>query len=162
MIKIACSKYSDLDSLVINKASELGLPLIGGTALEVWANFYNVPGVRKRSDNDLDFISDDLEQISEFQSWVRKNIDPSKVEVDVMHVLSHDFSEYIREVNGILIMAPEYLLWSKLTRSDRSEKDIKDIKWILTIDQMSDEDLSYALENLGVTNEEIELIENLL
>lgn len=59
-------------------------------------------------------------------------------------------------------MAPEYLLWAKLVRSDRSQKDLTDIKWILSIDQMSDKDISYALENLGVTDEEIELIESLL
>ncbi|MBE6334240.1 MAG: hypothetical protein E7071_05385 [Bacteroidales bacterium] len=161
-IKIAYSKYSDFDDKVIYKASELGLPLIGGTALEVWANYYNVPGVRKRSNNDLDFISNDLPQINEFQSWVRENIYSSKVKVDVMHVQSHDFSEYIREVNGVLIMAPEYLLWSKFIRSDRSDKDIKDIKWLLTIEQMSDEDLSNALVDLGVTDEEIETLNNLL
>lgn len=161
-IKIACSKYSDFDDKVIYKASELGLPLIGGTALEVWANYFNVPGARKRSNNDLDFISNDLPQINEFQSWVRENIDSSKVQVDVMHVQSHDFSEYIREVNGVLIMAPEYLLWSKLIRSDRSDKDLKDIKWLLTIEQMSDEDITYAFENLGVTDEEIELIKSLV
>ena len=72
------------------------------------------------------------------------------------------FSEYIREVNGALIMAPEYLLWSKLVRSDQSDKDLKDIEWLLTIEQMSDKDISYALENLRVTDEEIELIESLL
>ena len=162
MIRIACSKYSDLDDLVLNQASKSGLPLIGGTALEVWANYYSIPGVRKRSDNDLDFISSDLSQISEFQDWVRDNIDLDKVKVDIMHVTSHDFTPYIREVNGLLIMAPEYLLWSKLIRSDRSEKDLTDIKWILTIEQMSDDDLSTALEDLGVTDEEIELIESLL
>ena len=39
LVKISCSKYSDLDDLIIAKASELGIPLIGGTALEILADF---------------------------------------------------------------------------------------------------------------------------
>ena len=162
MKKIACSKYSDLDDRVIHKASELGLPLIGGTALEVWANYYNVSGVRKRSDNDLDFISNHSTVIREMQEWVKKHIPTDKVKVDILFVKSHDYSDFIRDVDGTLIMAPEYLLWSKLTRSDRSDKDIKDIKWILSIEEMSDDDLSFALETLGVTDDEIEVLSNLI
>ena len=60
---ICCNKYSDLDDLIIRKAFELGLVLIGGTALEILANRHKVAGARKRSDNDLDFLSNDKNQI---------------------------------------------------------------------------------------------------
>lgn len=159
--KISCSKYSDLDDMVINKATDLGLPLIGGTALEVWANHYGTPGVRKRSDNDLDFISSDGEVNQEFSNWVKENIPSDKVKVDIHFVQSHDFTNYIRSVDGTLIMAPEYLLWSKLTRSDRSNKDIKDIQWILSISQLTDEEINNALDDLGVTENEFELLNSL-
>lgn len=49
--RVQCSRYSDLDDKIIAKASSLGIPLIGGTALEVLASHYGVSGVRKRSNN---------------------------------------------------------------------------------------------------------------
>lgn len=158
--RIACSKYSDLDDLVIAKASELGLPLIGGTALELLSNYYNVQGVRKRSDNDLDFLSDDIASIGIFQDWLQENIDPSKVQVDVYTQVPKNYKDYIMDVDGILVMKPQYLIWSKLTRW--SDKDIQDIKWLLTIPQMTDKDLNTALDDLGVTQEEFDKLVNLL
>lgn len=46
--KIKCSYYSDLDEQVIEKATELGMPLIVSTALEILANHYDTSGVRKK------------------------------------------------------------------------------------------------------------------
>ena len=158
-MKIQCSKYSNLDDKVISKATSLGLPLIGGTALEIWASHYNHPGVRKRSDNDLDFIAVPGDHSSEFRIWVQQNIPSDKVEVDLMYIRSHDISEYKVFVDGVLTMTLGYLLWSKLTR--RTEKDIQDIKWIMSISQLSDEEIVNTFEDLGVTEEEIDFITNL-
>lgn len=158
--RIACSRYTDLDEIVIHKMTELGIPLIGGTALEIWAKVTNTPNVRKRSDNDIDGISSDLYKVSQFNQWASKNIDPDKVETDIMLVRSHDFTPWITVVDGILIMKPEYLLWSKLTR--RTEKDRQDIKWILSIDSLSDEDIQYVLDTLGLTQEEADFLNSIL
>lgn len=160
MKRIQCSRYSDLDEQVIRKASELGLPLIGGTALEVLAGYYGTPGVRKRSDNDLDFLTTDRKKIIEFKKWLVKNIDPDKVQVDVYVDAPKNYKDYIMNVDGTLVMRPEYLMWSKLTRA--SEKDIKDIKWLLSIRQVTDEEISTAMEDLGLTEKEINLLETLL
>lgn len=154
--KIKCSRYTDLDEKVIAKASELGMPLIGGTALEVIANEMNVPGVRKRSNNDLDFLSTDRFKITEFKKWLFKNIDPDKVQVDIYVDAPKNYKHYIMSIDGILVMRPTYLIWSKLTRG--SEKDLRDIKWLLTIDQVSDGEISAAMEDLGLTEKEIELL----
>lgn len=159
--KICCSRYSDLDDKVIEYATSLGLPLIGGTALEIWASATNTPGVRKRSDNDLDFIALSCKQIEDFRAWLISNIDPDIVKTDI-YVGDSNITPYIKEVNGVLVMSLPYILWSKLTRPDRSEKDIQDIKWISTVSQVTDEELVECLEDLGVTAEEINLLNSIL
>ena len=159
MKRIACSHYSDMDDLVINKATEIGLPLIGGTALEVLSNYYKVPGVRKRSDNDLDFLATDAGDIEEFSQWLRTNIDPDKVKVDI-YLEDENALTYSMMADGTLVMKPEYLIWSKLTRSDRSQKDIDDIRWLTSIPDLSDEDISSCLDDLGVTTEEFNYLIN--
>ena len=156
---IACSKYSDLDDLVINKASELNLPLIGGTALEIWASYFGRDDVRKRSDNDLDFITNRASDVKKLQEWVVSNIDSTKVTVDVYYVKSHDISKYICNINSTLVMDIVYILWSKLIRA--SKKDLIDCKWILSIDEISDEELVTKLEDLGLTESEVNLLNSL-
>ena len=141
--KIKCSYYSDFDEQVIEKATEFGMPLIGSTALEIMANHYGTSGVRKRSNNDLDFLSDDKAKIAKLRKYLVNNIDPDKVKVD-----------------GVLVMSPAYLIWSKLTRW--LEKDQTDIKWLLTIKQLSDDEINNTLDDLGVIQEEFERLESLL
>lgn len=159
-VRIACSKYSDLDDKVINKASELGFPLIGGTALEILADYYKVDGVRKRSDNDLDFISKDNKNKYYFMSWVQENIDPEKVDVDFYDEAPNNYKDYIMNVNGVLVMSPTYLMWSKLTRG--TNKDITDVKWLLSIPQLTDNEIVEAMEDLILTDDEIDLLQSLL
>ena len=158
--RVACSRYSDLDDKVIKKATEMGIPLIGGTALEVWAAATETEGVRKRSDNDLDFIVGSLDKSREFSKWVKENIDPSKVKVDLMLVRSHDFKPYRTLVDGVLVMKPEYLLWQKLTRG--SDKDKQDIKWLLSISDLSDEAIETVINELGITQEEYDLLMSIM
>lgn len=160
VVRISCSRYSDLDDSVIKKATDLGMPLIGGTALELWAKATGTPGVRKRSDNDLDFLSNSVSKTTKFDSWVRKEVDTDKVKTDVMLVRSHDFSKWETVVDGVLTMKLQYLLWSKLTRG--SEKDKQDIKWILSVKQLKDEDIQEILDELGLTEREANLLEECL
>lgn len=159
-VRISCSRYSDLDDQVIKKATEFGLPLIGGTALELWAKATNTPGVRTRSDNDLDFIANNLAKVHSFDDWVRESSDPDKVKTDVMLVRSHDFTPWITMVDGVLTMRPEYLLWSKLTRG--SQKDKQDIKWILSIKDLPDSAIQKVLDELGLTQQEADLLSECL
>lgn len=157
--RIQCSRYSDLDDKIISKASSLGFPLIGGTALEILADYYSVDGVRKRSNNDLDFLSKDNKNKLYFMSWIQENIDPDKVEVDFYDEAPKQYKNYILDINGILVMNPVYLIWSKLIRG--SEKDITDIKWLLSIPQISDKEIIDGMEDLGLKDEEIELLQSL-
>lgn len=158
--KIKCSYYSDLDESVIEKASSLGMPLIGGTALELIANFYNASGVRKRSNNDLDFLSKSRKEIGELRKWLRENIDPDKVQVDVYTEAPSNYRDYIINIDGVLVMSPIYILWSKLQRW--SDKDQQDIKWILSISDLTDDEISQGLDDLKLTKEEIERLESVL
>lgn len=160
MLKIQCSRYSDLDDIVIAKASEMGLPLIGGTALEIWAGETGHFGVRTRSQNDLDFIASDEHTAKEFGKWVRENIDTSKVKVDVMLTRSVDFSPYVKEVHGVKVMSLPYILWSKLSRA--SKTDLQDIKWILTNPSVSDDELNDIFADFGLTKKEESLLMNVM
>lgn len=159
--KIQCSRYSDLDDLVIEEASKLGLPLIGGTAMEIWSSELGVEGVRKRSDNDLDFVTDKTALEYLFTDWCIENIDPDKVQVDIFKEESKNFpKELIRNVNGVLVMDPIYLIWHKVQRA--TKKDKQDLKWLLSFVDI--EELSYWLDadKLGITEEEESLINSLL
>lgn len=153
--KINYSQYSIYDEQVILKASSLGMPLIGGTALEVLASVFNKSDVRKRSDNDLDFATNSEQAKDDLQKWVQQQVDAEKVQVDVFLINSHILPKpLIIEVDGVLVMSPEYLIWSKLHRL--SEQDKKDIKWLLTITDACKLELWF--ESLGVTETELEQI----
>lgn len=158
--RVQCSRYSDLDDKIIAKASSLGIPLIGGTALEVLASYYGVSGVRKRSNNDLDFLTKDNKNKLYFMNWVRENVDSDKVQVDFYDEAKKNYRDYILDIDGILVMNPVYLIWSKLIRA--SKKDLTDIKWLLTIPQLTDEEISEGMDDLGLKKSEIALLESLL
>lgn len=153
------TKYSPYDELIILKASALGMPLIGGTALEVLDGAYGKSGVRKRSDNDLDFTTNSDKAKDALQQWVKANVDTDKVQVDVYLVKSHILpKQLIKNANGVLVLEPEYIIWSKLQRL--SEQDKKDIKWLLTIADASK--LEFWLETLEITDAEVGHINELI
>ena len=157
--RLACSRYSDFDEQIISQASTLGLPLIGGTALELLGAHFNKSGFRKRSDNDLDFASNDKSVIDEFSAWLRSNVDPKKVKVDVMHILSHSLPEdHILNLGGVLVMSPEYIIWSKTRRF--LEKDVTDIKWLLTIADF--DKLEALIDSLGFTNKNLDNLNEII
>lgn len=154
--------YSRLDVPTIVTATKLKLPLIGGTALEMWANYYNIPTSCPRSENDIDFISDSDGKTAALVDWVRtvRQQTKRKYSVDVFQVRSHYFLKYAVYMGDVLVMNLPYLLWSKLIRFE--ERDIIDIKWILSISAISDEEISEVLEDLGVTDEEIERLNKII
>lgn len=163
-MRIVCSKYSDLDELVIQKASSLNLPLTGGTALEVWADYFNRTDVRKRSDNDIDIIRlRDYESL-EFQKWIKSDIDFTKVKVDFAPASPSKrlTDKFVTTVNGVVIMTLPYIAWAKIVREDRSVKDFTDLKWIFSITQISDDEFSEAFNILGLTDEQIDYLNKVL
>lgn len=93
-------------------------------------------------------------------SWIQENIDPDKVEVDFYDEAPKQYKNYILDIDGILVMNPVYLIWSKLIRA--SKKDLTDIKWLLSIPQLTDEELSEGMDDLGLKKSEIALLESLL
>ena len=162
LVKIKCSRYTEVDEIIINEATKLGLPLIGGTALEILASAYNIPGVRKRSDNDIDVIAYDLDTLNSFikkskEILKQHNLTAEDVKIDAYLTDKNIVKNFSFKVDGVLLMKPEWLLHSKLVRGTD-----KDIKWLLKIPQMTDDDINYALDTLGVTTEEFELLTSLL
>lgn len=114
-------------------------------------------GVRKRSNNDLDFLTKDNKNKLYFMNWVRENVDYDKVQVDFYDEAKKNYRDYILDIDGILVMNPVYLIWSKLIRA--SKKDLTDIKWLLTIPQLTDEEISEGMDDLGLKKSEIALLE---
>ena len=173
------SKYHELDDEIIKTASKYDIYLIGGTAIEIWLNHLNIKGWRKRSNNDFDFISyhgnpgikkfaqflldkglvmenEDLSNIMDFFKLVED--DKVILEVDLMTDASKTTFNFKKTLNGIKLMSPIYLFYSKFDRyavldpikhKDRYEKDSKDLIDILKIiDKLKlDEDLEKALNS---------------
>lgn len=156
-LRIDYTRYSPYDDMVIKQATAMDMPLIGGTALELWAYAFGVPCVRKRSDNDLDFLAHSLAQAEAFQAWVRTHIDVNKVQTDVMLVESYNFQPYKMVVDGVLTMSPAYILWAKLGRG--SKKDVQDIRWILSLKSLQDEAIQEVIDQLDLTESESDLLQ---
>lgn len=146
------TKYSKFDSDIINKASSCGLPIIGGTAIEIWLTHYNLKGWRSRSQNDLDFIADMTKSSTkkseiEFRDWVQMYTDDTKVKIDIFETHTAVNPNIIRTIGGILVIHPAFIICSKVNRmttlkpsDERYIKDKKDI-WDLfkLLDQNPDE-----------------------
>jgi len=157
--RVSCSRYSDLDKKVLNHAFDLDMPLIGGTALEILGSHFGKTGFRKRSDNDLDFITNSQEALDTFSAWLKINIDPSKVKTDVMLITSFKIpQDQILNLGGVLVMSPEFLIWQKVQRW--SEKDKQDIAWLLTISNI--DKLESLLEEMGITEYELDRLNSLI
>jgi hypothetical protein len=153
------TQYSEFDDGIIRHASKLGLPLIGGTAMEVLSKYFDYPCHRIRSDNDLDFITDNDSTCKLLADWVSLYSNSPVVQVDVMLIKSHHIPpDYILEVDGVKVMTPEYLIWSKLQRF--SSKDEVDIQWLLQI--ASPDKLEACFERLGITEQELKKVNILI
>ena len=148
--------YSKFDNEIVKKGSELGFYLIGGTAIEIWLTYFGIKGWRKRSNNDIDFLFneldfDDRKYRGEFFKWQSKNVDSKSVKVDWFGI-EGDCSEFLyKEIKGIKVMHPYFLFTSKYDRlqesdsekdTERVKKDIKDLKDILKIINKMDKGFS--------------------
>lgn len=157
IIKPLFENYTTIDETIVRLASNHRLYLIGGTAIDMLCRNYGVSNNRSRSNNDIDFLSfaTNLPQTQEYvkklmyQYGFTKDIDSkymitavnNAVGVDVDILIDYDSNspEYGMTVNGILVMSPCYMVYSKLDRylnsinEERRKIDIADIETLLKI-----------------------------
>lgn len=143
--------YSSLDVPIVKKASFCNLMLIGGTAVQLLARAYGVKELRKRSINDLDFLTsarnkrgiEDFKDALKSQGFVPFKMGESDymlnyenkdvgVEVDVLISWEPDVMERAVTVKGILVQDPCWQFLQKVQRiagglSTKSETDTQDL-----------------------------------
>lgn len=134
---------------VIAKATQLELPLIGSSALALWADSYGDTFTRKP--RDLDFICYDAERskrFSIFRTWcILNNESP-----DVYSVHNEKVFNYTTKIDGVLTLTLPALFYRLLVRN--TKKSLEDCKWILSRDYgYTDEEFQSTLEDLGIDDE---------
>lgn len=157
--------YSSIDKDVVKYASSCDLYLIGGTALEVWCRYLNIPLWRKRSINDIDFFSlQNNSKINKFQTFLLNNdfiidVDERFMKMYV-HGTSSDFTvdilfdydtsnkKFFTKVNGINIMDPVFLFSSKFDRMIQSTDKNR-----ISIDRKDLSSLLLVIEKLNMVDE---------
>lgn len=157
IIKPLFENYTTVDEPIVKLASSYQLYLIGGTAIDMLCRNYGINNNRNRSNNDIDFLSFATNLIKT-QEYVNKlmylynfkkdiesscmiTMNNSNVGVDVDILIDYDSNnlEYGTMVNGILVMSPCYMVYSKLDRylnsinEERRKIDIADIETLLKI-----------------------------
>lgn len=176
IIKPLFENYTTVDEPIVRLASNYQLYLIGGTAIDMLCRHYDISNNRNRSNNDIDFLSF-ATNLSKTQEYVnklmhlynfRKDIESSymitmnnsNVGVDVDILIDYDSNnlEYGITVNGILVMSPCYMVYSKLdrylnsTNEERRKIDIADIETLLKImDKIGESEFS-KLESIIAKN----------
>lgn len=127
--------YSSLDIPIVRKASYYSLMLIGGTATQLLARAYGVKERRKRSINDLDFLTSAKNQggVKAFERVIQEhgftpaskdnfeymlNYENKEVgcDVDVLISWEPDIMDRAIRVNGILVQDPCWQFVQKLQR----------------------------------------------
>lgn len=139
------SIYSDFDRSVIKEAGKYNMYLIGGTAIEVWLNYLNIKGWRKRSDNDLDFLAVNSNNSNktwiQFNEWTERNRITDKVKIDTL-VERNVPKEFLIKIKDIKVLHPIWMFKSKLIRmsglskskdKERYQTDFKDLIDILKV-----------------------------
>ena len=157
IIKPLFENYTTVDEPIVRLASNYQLYLIGGTAIDMLCRHYGISNNRNRSNNDIDFLSFAV-NLSRTQEYVEelmyqygftKGIDSkymitatnhdAGVDVDILIDYDSNNPEYGTTVNGILVMSPCYMVYSKLDRylnsinEERRKIDIADIETLLKI-----------------------------
>lgn len=177
IIKPLFENYTTIDEPIVRLASNYQLYLIGGTAIDMLCRHYGISNNnRNRSNNDIDFLSFAV-NLSRTQEYVEelmyqygftKGIDSKymitavnntvKVDVDILIDYDSNNSEYGMTVNGILVMSPCYMVYSKLDRylnsinEERRKIDIADIETLLKImDKIGESEFS-RLETMIAKN----------
>lgn len=176
IIKPLFENYTTVDEPIVRLASNYQLYLIGGTAIDMLCRHYGISNNRNRSNNDIDFLSfaTNLSKTQEYANKLmhlynfRKDIESSymitmnnsNVGVDVDILIDYDSSnlEYGMTANGILVMSPCYMVYSKLDRylnsinEERRKIDIADIETLLKImDKIGESEFS-KLETMVAKN----------
>ena len=146
---------SDFDSAIITKASAMGLVLGGSVAVEFWGSVLGI-NVCKRNTSVLDFVSKDSTTCTAFLEWLKLEVDPSKVTVNVTILKSHVLkSTYFEEVQGVLVAVPEYLVISTVhTLLDRNIDFIKSLLPVCNFDFLEElaSDLKFEVKHFDFLN----------
>lgn len=171
IIKPLFENYTTVDEPIVRLASNYQLYLIGGTAIDMLCRHYGINNNRNRSNNDIDFLSFAVnlprtqEYVEElmYQYGFTKGIDLKYMITAVnntVKVIDYDSNnpEYGMTVNGILVMSPCYMVYSKLDRylnsinEERRKIDIADIETLLKImDKIGESEFS-RLETIMAKN----------
>lgn len=127
IIKPLFENYTTVDEPIVRLVSNYQLYLIGGTAIDMLCRHYGISNNRSRSNNDIDFLS------------FAVNLPRTQEYVDILIDYDSNNPEYGMTVNGILVMSPCYMVYSKLDRylnsinEERRKIDIADIETLLKI-----------------------------
>lgn len=164
--------YTELDKPIVRIASNFQLYLIGGTAIDMLCNYYNIDNNRNRSNNDIDFLSfatnksktkDFVNQLMisyNFKVDIESNYmitlanNNRGIDVDILIDYDNNDHQYCMTVNNVLVMSPCYLIYNKIdrylstTNEERKKIDIADIETLLKIaDKIGESEFS-KLESL--------------
>ena len=132
---VMSSAFSEVEDMIIKKATDLGLALSGLSALEVWGYVMGFNSLRRGCL--LEFVSFDKTASEAFLKWLELSVDPTKVKVEVTLVKSHKFDEsYTKSVQGFLVLVPEYLVISKSLKPD-----VKNVPFLKCLIPVCDFDL---------------------
>lgn len=164
--KAVFEKYTEHDINIAREAYGYNLYLIGGTAIDLWCNYFGISSWRSRSNNDLDFWSyaDNYDEVNEFSQKMQndslafkivtdssymKMLRSDKISTDLDILIDFDINnrKFCKEINKIGVMSPVYLFASKFDRylnsnnQVRKETDFKDLQVLLKIiEKMNDFD----------------------
>lgn len=136
---------------VIQKATALGLPLIGSTALKLYSQVLGVKPPREPRDTDfICYSAESNVKYRKFRTWCILN---SIKHVDVYSVADETVFKYTTVVNGVLTLTLPALFYRLLERN--TPQSLKDCKWILSLpdNSFSDEEFQDTLQDLGIDDE---------
>lgn len=130
------TKYSEFDDLVVDSATENGIPLYGGTGLQYWCNYLGIKFYRERSVNDLDFCCDitnkeDIQKFAKVLFSLELKLSKLKasdriiyrfqsfskpVNVDITYKYTKIPQKYKEFIDDHLVWSPFYMFVTKLSR----------------------------------------------
>lgn len=189
IIKPLFEIYTILDESIVKIASSYSLYLRGDIAIDVLCRHYGVNNDRHRSNNNIDFLSFDinLEQVQEYVNKLTNQYNFEKdIDEDCMITMSNSDGvniniaidddqnniRYSMTINGILVMSPSYMLYNKLDRylnsidAERRNIDAPYIETLLKImDKIGESEFSnleMMISNNLNSGKMIEIINNLV
>lgn len=155
--------YTETDHLIAKDISRLNAYLIGGTAIDVWCEYFGLKKARHRSNNDLDFYTQysnkQLKNIEVYLKNMGFDIEVSDqaqlvtsnkslgIEVDVLIDRANESPKMFSHIKYLNVMHPVFLFKSKFSRyvitsGNRKNTDEIDLLQLLSIiNKMNDVDL---------------------